>query len=272
MADGGALGDGGNGGILSFIGSVFKTILDADKWIGVTVAVALLIVMVAILGAQSGVFSDGFFYLVKMSWVPLAVGLGFIVVAKAAGNAIYGHIIMSAVIFVSLSFILQAMSGNRIPFFPWTYCYGDPWAPECPLSPIPPGTLAQGKAVDSVDEASAVDQAPAEVPSFAPGPGLVYIQFAGSIPREDVAKVALELEAQGWNVQEPESGGQRTASAAGLNEVRFFHPEDRAAAEQLAQAFLSSSADWLSGSMRVRDFSSAGLQAPEGQLEVWTSK
>jgi hypothetical protein len=96
-----------------------------------------------------------------------------------------------------------------------------------------------------------------------------FIQFAG-FGRDDVVALAQRLSAQGWNVQAADKGGERTGAADGLNEVRYFHADDRAVAEALA---LAASAG-LKGqpAIAVKDLSATQFRKAEpGLLEVWIS-
>lgn len=101
-------------------------------------------------------------------------------------------------------------------------------------------------------------------------PGPVFTQFAGSLHRDKIKALAAALSDQGWKMQGAANGGERTTAAAGLNEVRFFYPEDRQYAEALAQAVIGI-ADWVP-EMKVVDLSNSGYQPPKGQLEIWTSR
>lgn len=49
----------------------------------------------------------------------------------------------------------------------------------------------------------------------------VFVQFAGLITRDSVRNMMLTLQAEGWNMQGAEGGGERTEAASGYNEVRY---------------------------------------------------
>lgn len=61
----------------------------------------------------------------------------------------------------------------------------------------------------------------------------VVVQFAGLVTRDSVRNMMRMLQAEGWNVQGAEAGGERTEAAAGYNEVRYA-PGAQADAERLA--------------------------------------
>jgi hypothetical protein len=63
---------------------------------------------------------------------------------------------------------------------------------------------------------------------------LVFIQFAGSIPRERIVALNRALRSAGWRTQG--ASGERTEAALGVNQVRYNPADDAAAASALATA------------------------------------
>ena len=113
--------------------------------------------------------------------------------------------------------------------------------------------------VEPVSTVSDVDRATATI----------YIQFAG-FDRDAVKQIAKDLVALGWPIQGADQGGERYAHAAGLNEVRFFHPDDKVRADVLA---LELSGTMAGKAVKVLDVSdSAYAMDTPGHLEVWISK
>jgi uncharacterized membrane protein len=90
----------------------------------------------------------------------------------------------------------------------------------------------------------------------------VFIQFAGLITRESVIQMNQTLRGAGWKVQDPR--GERIPDAQGLNEVRYARPEDRPAAEALAQAITASAI--TSTAVEARQF-----DVGPTTLEAWIS-
>lgn len=138
--------------------------------------------------------------------------------------------------------------------------------------PVDATDAIDAPASSSEEPADATEPASVELPT-APtvtSPGPVFIQFAGSLQRERIVTLARALFAQGWKMQGADRGGERTAAAAGTNEVRFFYPEDRQYAEGLALAIIGI-ADWVPA-MEVVDLSNSGYEPARGQLEIWTSR
>jgi hypothetical protein len=139
-------------------------------------------------------------------------------------------------------------------------------------TPVAPATTAEPAAAEAAapdTSAEAVAVPVSIVPEVDRATATVYIQFAG-FDRDTVKQIAKDLVALGWPIQGAEQGGERYAHAAGLNEVRFFHPDDKVRADVLAVE--------LSGTMagkpvKVLDVSdSAYAKDTPGHFEIWISK
>jgi hypothetical protein len=63
----------------------------------------------------------------------------------------------------------------------------------------------------------------------------VVVQFAGLLTRDSVRNLMRTLQAEGWNMQGTDGGGERTEAAVGYNEVRYA-PGNEADATILANA------------------------------------
>ena len=108
------------------------------------------------------------------------------------------------------------------------------------------------------------------------GQNVVYLQFAGSLNRnDDIIPFVTRLcgEEYRWNVQGCEQGGERTAAAAGINLVRFFHEEDRVNAQRLANAILDVGPPRGSGTdLKLQKLDGTRFGSPAvGLLEIWIS-
>lgn len=89
--------------------------------------------------------------------------------------------------------------------------------------------------VTSVLQEAAAERPGISLPAYPAGSAYeVYIQFAGGIARGEVVDLNHALRESGWNVQGP--SGERIATAAGLNEVRYSRDADAEAAQALASA------------------------------------
>lgn len=91
------------------------------------------------------------------------------------------------------------------------------------VKPVPQSLAAESPATSGANAAASVDR----------GAFTVFVQFAG-FRREDVATATVALKGLGWNVPAASKGGERTPLAAGLKEIRYSSPAEKAAAEQLA--------------------------------------
>jgi hypothetical protein len=121
---------------------------------------------------------------------------------------------------------------------------------------------------------------PTPPPSIAPNPPIppsttgairradykTFVQFAGSVDRDDVREMMRGLKAAGWNVQGVEGGGQRTPAAAGQREIRYSQPGDEEAAKALAQEVQAKFP--VSGTISTK--LTPGVSP--GNIEVWVSR
>lgn len=97
----------------------------------------------------------------------------------------------------------------------------------------------------------------------------LFIQFAG-YQRGEVVKLAMLLAENGWKVEGGDRGGERVATAAGLNEVRYFNPDDAALAQSLAETLQRVNPGMAMG---VQDLSASTYgKAQPGLLEIWVSR
>lgn len=108
------------------------------------------------------------------------------------------------------------------------------------------------------------------------GQNLVYFQFAGSLNRQnDIIPFVTKLcgDEYGWNIQGCQRGGERTEAAAGINVVRFYHEEDRANAQRLANALLDAGPPrGTATDLKLQMLDAARFGSPAvGTLEVWIS-
>lgn len=167
----------------------------------------------------------------------------------------------------------QIIFGNTLPYAKLE-CLTGFWKPgACSVSPI---EVPQGEATVVTPDAG-LQPAEAEDTALPPTPAVdvdrgtavTYIQFAG-FDRDKVKDIARRLVDLGWAVQGAEQGGERFDHAAGLNEVRFFHPDDQMRAEVLAHEL----SDAMGGtSVRVLDVSqSSWAKDSPGHLEIWISQ
>ncbi|WP_309666617.1 hypothetical protein [Tabrizicola sp.] len=167
------------------------------------------------------------------------------------------------------AFTAQMISGNRLPIASAGCLLSFYRSNECHVS----AAVVEAAPVAAVVGTAPVATVPAQpaTPTADPGPidrtgTQVYIQFT-ALPRDTVGALATALEAKGWGLQ---NGGEEYAHAAGLSEVRFFHPADKPRAQALAAEVSAS----LPGSpaVGVLDVTEGEYaQTRPGLLEVWIS-
>jgi hypothetical protein len=113
------------------------------------------------------------------------------------------------------------------------------------------------------DGATAQGGPPLEVPGAACGypPPRVFIQFVGEGDRSEVESLRDSMSAAGWRVP----GIELVARGHTAGDVRYYHAEQRACAEELAAVMARSTG---------RPFGVVSLEGsyrnlPENQLELW---
>lgn len=282
---------------------VFRTLWEtvkSERMLSVILAGVGLICLMIVYISRSGVTADGIQATVKAMLLPVGIVALIILVLGSMRKTILGKTVTALILIYFLAGMKQFLFAPYPPPMPPFYCFVTLTAEGCPGSPkysqaalkdaptyVIGDSAASSEASDGViegppvviegppvvidDEASASEpenQAPPTTPSVI-SPGPVFTQFAGSLQRERIVALAQTLSTQGWRMQGADRGGERTAAAAGTNEVRFFYPEDRPYAEALAQAIVGI-ADWVP-EMDVVDLSSSGYQPAKGHLEIWTS-
>lgn len=96
----------------------------------------------------------------------------------------------------------------------------------------------------------------------------VYVQFAVG-RREDIKFVSEKLKAKEWLIP----GEERTSKADGLKEIRYFHVQDRPAADKLAED-TNTALDEIGFdaiSVVVKDYTKFPKPPRQGVLELWVS-
>jgi hypothetical protein len=103
-------------------------------------------------------------------------------------------------------------------------------------------------------------------PARASAETVVYFQFAG-VRREDAQAISARLAARGYEMP----GEERTKSAAGLREVRFFFEDDSDRAKALVDDLNRILADnSYQADVEIRDFTNfRGAKPRPGTLELW---
>lgn len=209
-------------------------------------------------------------------WQLLAGLLGLIVVMMVLtqlpllARRVIGWVLTACFSFIAITATSQAVTFNACPRLASATCIlsfhmaascavSRPRAPEevsGALVPDAPGTVfAAGVVVRNIQFVQAAEER-------------VYIQFAG-YGRDRIVELAQRLAASGWRIEGADRGGERIAAAAGMNEVRFFHPADADRAAALAAAVTPAP----EGGLKVVDLSQGSYAQPApGLLEIWVSE
>jgi len=98
---------------------------------------------------------------------------------------------------------------------------------------------------------------------------IVFIQFQGSVARPLMQQLRQQFNRAGFVSPDVE----RVTSGQFSSSVRYFHPEDAATAESvanIARAFVQQQRLQVP-SLPLQNFSGRGFTAPRGQVEVWLS-
>lgn len=120
--------------------------------------------------------------------------------------------------------------------------------------------IAAGRATLAPEEAAALQALKSHIGWSVPAGYRVDFQFAGYV-RAQAQSISTELQAVGWQI----AGEERTALAAGKNEIRYGNPNDGAAA-----ALLAADLGRVIGSKAVQVVLVPII--PAGQIEVWISQ
>ena len=250
---------------LPSIETLLNFIQDRDARLGLVLSVFLLLLLVFawFSRAYGGITQGGFFGVIQAFGAFLALATCFVIFFKAIDGSILPKIIVwyftSLLLLTVSAFWVQAILRTPAPFLIEARCFADLWSQGCPLG-TPMAQSIQAAPVQS------------DTSKGAPDPrNRVFVQFSGSLDRAEVTRVSLALKQKGWNVRGAESGGERTAQAVGIDQVRYFHAEDEALAKDLAADY-NALGGWPGfDPLSVALVTGHENRVPSGHLEVWTS-
>lgn len=248
-------------------------IQDRDARLGLVLSVFLLFLLIFVWfsSAYGGVFEGGFFGLIRAFGAFLLLATGFVIFFKVIDGSILPRIIVwyftSLLLLTISAFWVQAILRTPAPFLVEARCFVDLWSQGCPL-----GTpIAQKVEVAPPARTESQQGSPPDTTYKPEKRNRVYVQFAGALSRKEVTEVSLMLEREGWNVQGAERGGERTAKAVGIDQVRYFHKEDKDIAKHLATKY-NKFASWRGfEQLAVAFVAGHDSRVPVGHLEIWTS-
>lgn len=251
---------------------LLKFIQDKDARLGLVLSLFILLLLVAswFLKTFGGVFTeDGLAGLFStLGWL-LVAAAGFVVFFKAIDGTIVPRLIVwylaVIVLLTSSVFWLQAVLRTPLPFLIEARCFAEPWGQGCPFGPVQAAVISPAPKPE--EEAAGLGPREAVIPEDY----RVSVRFAGAVPRDAVTAVSQRLAENGWQLDRPAEGGARTARAAGVDQVRYFHDEDGEAAERLALVY-NRTANWPGFEpLSIARIEGHQAQVPLGYLEVWTS-
>lgn len=241
-----------------------------DARLGLVISVFLLLLLCFswISGSYGGVsevnFADLIYYLIMF----LVLAVGIVIFFKVLDGSILPRIILwyvTTLLLITFSlFWMQALLRTPTVFLIDARCFTDPWSQGCPLGTPTPTTLVAAPSNESLvsDSQNASPPDPRNK---------VFVQFAGALTRQAVIDVSTTLENRHWNIQGAARGGERTAQAVGINQVRYFHKEDKNLATQLATEY-NATAKWEGfNKLSVAFVDGYTARVSPGVLEVWTS-
>ncbi len=234
----------------------FTRLLNINPAAGRFIAAGLLALVAAAIVVSFGIAED---LLIRMALYVVAFAVVVVVLTNIQGLVIrlVGWILTLAFLLWLAAFLAQTLTGGRIAFLAPVQCLAYPMSDACSIirsTSVEPETVVTETAIDA---------------SGFEGLTSVTINYVGAIEETAMTAFAGTLSAAGWPVAD--TGATRTALATGLNEVWFFHEDDRAAAETLAQSAAASSP--AGDPVAVRSLAGTAFATDEtkGVLELWIS-
>jgi uncharacterized membrane protein HdeD (DUF308 family) len=241
-----------------------------------TVAMGGFVVMALAIGLVQLADDDTLtFWHLLVAQVALMVFMLIITQLPLLARRMLAWVVALCFAFTAVAATVQSVTGNLFrPPLPLASCIiSFSFAPSCTSTPsdtssLPAGFIGVAFAQDATD-ASTVPALTGEALTAAQGTSRIFIQFAG-YKRDYVVKVAALLAQTGWRVEGADRGGERVTTAAGLNEVRYFNPDDLALATALADTL---KAEMPGKEIKLQDLSASRYgKAETGLLEIWISE
>jgi len=258
--------------IKRFIVEIVDRISKIDPNIGLVLLITLFLLLLSLYTSVSGATVDGIESTISLIKFPLLVSIFTVLILGGLKNTLLGKISTYIIIFYLLAGAKQFMFPALPPAFPPFFCFINPMTKSCPgsseysdasISTTPSSQISNTRPQDNPSTANNINESKRK--------RLVFLQFAGSIPRDKVIELASELSGLGWNMQGRDRGGERTPAAAGFNEIRYFKPEDKDLATQLALDVMSK-ANWVSRNVEIRLIPLSSATAQTDQIEIWISQ
>lgn len=246
---------------------------DARLGLAISVFVLFMLIFIGFSREYGGLLEGGFFEFIRTFCAFLLLATGFVVFFRVIDGSIWPRVIVwyfTSLFLLTVSiFWLQAILRTPAPFLIDARCFIQLWSPGCPLGT----TAAPVKNIEVITPGSPNMNIGADMATeYRPDkPHKVVVKFAGAVSREEIIKASTALAAKGWTVKNAGRGGERTAQAAGLDQVRYFYQADAELAKALARQY-NQLATWP-GFEKLSIAYIPGQESvqAEGNLIVWTS-
>lgn len=194
----------------------------------------------------------------------ILIGTGIYVISSIVQDPVLNRLIRWGVIGL-LSMWCGAFVASRFsPDSPRLACTVYFWTPCRTVADNVAAGNAPSLQIPAVPRSTVIGSAPPV--ATAPSPAPVFMQFAGTYDRDDVRAAMRQLVALGWNMQGVAGGGERTAAAAGFNEIRIREPAMQDAAAQLAAAL--GATGLTAKNLKIIQSNSVS----PGRFEIWVSR
>ena len=224
-----------NVGTLKYLANL---VFGEDRSLGLVLAVGLILVFTTLAVIQSGAALADFPDAMRTIGIGSGIAAIAVVIFRVVAHGLLSTIIVWFVALigmaVTLCFAVQFATGDRFtPPLAKAGCYIAPASKGCPFS----ADYSEGD-IETAQTTTLAEAGRETASALQPQrTGPVFIQFAGAIARDDMSRAARALQEAGWRVEGASRRGERIGTAAGLNEVRYFHAEDSQDAELLAREF-----------------------------------
>lgn len=194
----------------------------------------------------------------------ILIGTGIYVITSIVQDAVLNRLIRWGVIGLLTMWCGAFVASRFTPDSPRLACAVYFWSPCRTVADNVAAVNAPSLQIPAVPRSAVAGSAPPV--ATAPSPAPVFMQFAGTYERDDVRAAMRQLVALGWNMQGVAGGGERTAAAAGFNEIRIREPTMQDAAAQLAIAL--GATGLTARNLKVIQSNSVS----PGRLEIWVSR
>ena len=237
---------------------VFTKLLKINPTAGKFLSIGLMLLAASAIIASFGVAEDTLY-----RTGGFIIGFSVLILILMNFNGLIIRVLSWALVISFLMWsgavLAQILTGNAISWFATSQCLTSPWSNSCAI-------IANSKPDKPQVSISNLNSS-----NLQASVKRVVVHFAGSIERDQAIEFSKSLLAEKWPINNPKPGGIRTGNADGLNEVRYFHEADSAAAKALAA--VASAQLPVDKKLGTRDLSKTQYSTAKtkGLLEIWFS-